>query len=85
VADKDVVFDRNAFAKERVTRDLAPAAYLYAFLYFDKRTDAALIPDLTAVGIDERIDLYILAERDVAQPNEIVPQIFVGKCRHLKE
>lgn len=65
VADEDVVFDSHALAQKRVRRYLASTADLDSFLDLDECTDARFVADLASVGVDEGVDLYIVAEGDV--------------------
>jgi hypothetical protein len=48
-----------------VALDLAPLADVGALLDLDKRPDARAVIDATAVEIDEREDLDVLAEHDI--------------------
>src|SRR5207247_2307429 len=71
MADENVIFDRHAFAKERVARYLAAFTYPHAFLNLDKCADPRVVTDLAAVRVDERVNLHIAAEFYVDKPDEI--------------
>src|SRR5260370_4767101 len=53
VSDKHVVLDFHPFANERMTGNLAAAAYTCVFLNFDKRPNFGVIANLASVKIDE--------------------------------
>ena len=73
VTDKNAVLNRHAFADEGVTTNLDPTADLGAFLDFHKRANLRLVANLTAVQIDEGIDLDISAQSHVGCDAHKIP------------
>src|SRR5262245_2524652 len=65
VSNEDVILDLDTFADEGMARNLDAAANLRALLDFDECTDARFVADLTAVQVDELVDLDVLAKLDV--------------------
>jgi hypothetical protein len=65
VTDEHVVFDRDAFADERMTRDLAAPPDDRVPLNLDKRPDSRIVPDRAAVKIDESGKADVVAQPDV--------------------
>jgi hypothetical protein len=61
MTDKNIVFYMNAFADERVRRDLAVSAYDRVLLDFNKRADSRIVADFTSVKIHEREYLDVFA------------------------
>ena len=59
MAHEYVVFDGDAFADERMTRDFAALADRRVFLDLDKGADLGFIADFAAVKIDELGELHI--------------------------
>src|SRR5262249_53749851 len=53
VADEYVILDNDAFANERVARNLAAGADDGILLNLNKTTDARLVPHCTAVKVSE--------------------------------
>jgi hypothetical protein len=62
VPDKDLGFDRYAFADKRMARDLAAFAYFCALLNFDERPDPSLSANLAAVEIHKAVNPNIAPE-----------------------
>src|SRR5712691_7097947 len=67
VPDEDLILDGDAFADERVARNLAATAHLRVLLDLDERADFGFVANLAAVQVDE------LPKRDV------VPQLDVRR------
>ena len=65
VPEKYLVLDRDAFANEGMAGDLAGVANLRTFLNFNKGADARIVPDDTAVEIDESEKANVPAQLDV--------------------
>jgi hypothetical protein len=53
VADKHIVFNRDAFADKSVTGDLAILSDRRVFLYFNKRSDFRVVSNFAPVQIDK--------------------------------
>jgi len=72
VSDKNVIFNGNAFADERVTGDLYVPADLGVLLNLHECSDPAVVSDEAPVQVHETINADILAELDVtSDPTEL--------------
>ena len=60
--NENIVFNRDAFADERVARYLASAPNLGVFLNLDEGSDFRFFADLAAIQIDEFRELDVFAE-----------------------
>jgi hypothetical protein len=65
MANENVVLDSDAFANERVTRNLAAGADGGILLDLNKTTDARLIPHCTAVKVGEAEYLDSPSQADI--------------------
>src|SRR5689334_24062672 len=88
MTNKYVVFDRDAFADERVARNLAAGADDGILLNFNKATDARLIPHRTAVKVSEAEYFYGTAQADISSDavkrfRTVLVVVGVGSCFSL--
>src|SRR5262245_34519840 len=59
MSHEDIVFDGYPFANKRVTRYLAATTNTYPFLNFDESSNFGAISNLTAIEINEVVNLDV--------------------------
>jgi len=65
MSDKDSIANRNAFANERVARNLTISADPHTLLYFDKGSNLTVISDFATIKVDEIVDLNAFSQRNI--------------------
>ena len=73
MADKYIVLDRDSFADEGVTGNLAVTSNLRILLDLYERADLGLITDLASIKIDKLGKLYVFAQFYVGRNTQILP------------
>ena len=73
-----MVFYRDAFADERVARNLAAPPDSRVLLNLDEGADLGLVPDPTPIEIDELPEPDVLAERDIRSDRKILISVRTG-------
>src|SRR5208282_1240810 len=71
VANEHIVFDVDAFAYERVTRNLAVLAHSRILLNLHEGADFGFVADLASIQVDEFGKLDVLAELDARSNAQI--------------
>jgi hypothetical protein len=72
MTNKDMVFNRDAFADERVARDFAPLSNAGVFLDLHKGANLGFIADAASVQVDELSELHVLSELHIRRDTRIV-------------
>ena len=85
MTDEDVVFDRHAFADERVAGDLAVLSDLGVLLNLDKGADLGVVADLAAVEVDELGELDVLARASRRRNAQVVAHSSTGLPRSFSD